>query len=539
MTGMNGQQRTNWTPMFFISLGVALIIMDATIVTVILPSIVADLGIDSVTAEWVNAVYSLTFASLLIVMGRLGDRFGRKRIFWLGAIVFAASSLMAAASTSGAMLIGARALQGVGGAMMSPTSLSIVNALYRGRTRAIAFAIYGSIIGGMAAVGPVVGGWLTETFSWHWSFWVNLPIAALILLGAARYVPESKAEGDTGAPDLVGAFLSTLTIAALVFALIEGRNYGWVTATQDASLLGVSWSAGALSPVAVAFAIAAIGLPVLVRFESGRVARGQVALIDTSLLRLRSFGLGSFAGLIVSLGEFGLLFSLPLFLQSVLGWSAIGSGALLAALALGTFTSAPTAAKLANSRSPRFVTRLGLVLEIAGILAISLLASPTASGWVLGGGLFVYGCGVGYATAQLTGLILADVPVAKSGQASGMQSAARQLGAAMGTAVLGTIIFEQLRDRTAALVGRVPGVTADAATAIADGVEKSAGTVIPRLAAETSVQVQAAAQQAFAEALRATGLAAAAFLVLGLVATLFLPSGAHVTDESELVRDFE
>lgn len=536
---MSGQQRTNWTPMFFISLGVALIIMDATIVTVILPSIVADLGIDSVTAEWVNAIYSLTFASLLIVMGRLGDRFGRKRIFWLGAIVFAASSLMAAASTSGAMLICARALQGVGGAMMSPTSLSIVNALYRGRTRAIAFAIYGSIIGGMAAVGPVVGGWLTETYSWHWSFWVNLPIVALILLGAAKYVPESKADGDTGTPDLVGAFLSTLTIAALVFALIEGRNYGWVTATQDASLLGVSWSAGALSPVAIAFAIAAIGLPILVRFESGRVARGQVALIDTSLLRLRSFGLGSFAGLIVSLGEFGLLFSLPLFLQSVLGWSAIGSGALLAALALGTFTSAPTAAKLANSRNPRFVTRLGLALEIVGIVAISLLASPTASGWVLGGALFVYGCGVGYATAQLTGLILADVPVAKSGQASGMQSAARQLGAAMGTAVLGTIIFEQLRDRTAELVSRVPGVTVEAATSIADVVEKSAGTAIPRLAAETSVQVQAAAQQAFAEALRATGLAAAGFLVLGLLATLFLPSGAHVTDESELVRDFE
>lgn len=172
-------------------------------------------------------------------------------------------------------------------------------------------------------------------------------------------------------------------------------------------------------------------------------------------------------------------------------------------------------------------------------MAISLLASPTASGWVLGGGLFIYGCGVGYATAQLTGLILADVPIAKSGQASGMQSAARQLGAAMGTAVLGTIIFVQPRDRTAELVGRVPGMTSDAADAIAAVVERSAGTAIPRLAQETSAQVQAAAQQAFAEALRTAGLAAAAFLVLGLVATLFLPTGAHVTDESQLVRDFE
>ena len=464
--------------MLFISLGVALIIMDATIVTVILPSIVADLGIDSVAAEWVNAVYSLTFASLLIVMGRLGDRFGRNRVFWLGAVVFAASSMLAAAATTGGALIVARALQGVGGAMMSPTSLSLVNALYRGKQRAIAFAIYGSIIGGMAAVGPVVGGWLTEHFSWHWSFWVNLPIAALILVGAVRFVPESRAEGDVGSADVVGALLSTVGIAALVFALIEGRNYGWIRTTTDSSLLGINWSAGSISPVALALVGAAACLPGLYVYESALNRRGASALIDTSLLRIPSFGLGSFAGLIVSLGEFGLLFSLPLFLQSVLGWSALGSGALLAALALGTFFSAPTAAKFANSRSPRFVTRLGLSLEIVGIVGISLSASPTASGWVVGGWLFVYGCGVGYATAQLTGLILSEVPVTKSGQASGLQSTARQLGASLGTAVLGTIVFVQLHDRTMEQVSQIGGLPPTVASDIASTVEKTAGTVI-------------------------------------------------------------
>lgn len=532
-----GSTKTNWTPMLYISLGVALIIMDATIVTVILPSIVADLGIDSVAAEWVNAVYAMTFAALLILMGRLGDRYGRARVFALGAVMFGASSLAAAMAGSGAALIAARAAQGVGGAMMSPTSLSIVNALYRGRSRAIAFAIYGSIIGGMAAVGPLVGGWLTVHYSWHWAFWVNLPIAALIVYGAARHVPESRSEQDTGRLDVLGAVLSSVGIAALVFALIEGRNYGWVTATTDGSLLGVAWSSGAVSPVAVAAVVSVVSLSALMRYESRLATRGRPALIDTSLLRIRSFGWGSFAGLIISLGEFGLLFSLPLYLQSVLGWTTLGSGGLLAALALGTFVSAPTAAKVAHSRSPRFVLRLGLVLEIVGIVGIAVAVTPATTGWVIGCALFVYGCGVGYATAQLTGLILSEVPVERSGQASGMQSAARQVGAAMGTAVLGTVLFVSLRDETAARLTSVAGIPPEAVDTIANAVEKSAGTIIPSLEQLAGPGAQIAAQEAFATAIRYTGLCAAGFLVLGLLATLSLPSGRQT--DADLIRDFE
>ena len=164
-----------WIPMLFIGMGTALIIMDATIVNVSLPSMIADLGLSSIDAEWVNAIYSLTFAALLIVFGRVGDRVGRRRIFTLGALVFVLASIYAASSKSGEHLITARALQGIGGAMMSPTSLSLVNSLYAGKARNIAFAIYGSIIGGMAALGPLVGGYLTTNFSWTWAFWINVP----------------------------------------------------------------------------------------------------------------------------------------------------------------------------------------------------------------------------------------------------------------------------------------------------------------------------------------------------------------------------
>ncbi|NBO26773.1 MAG: MFS transporter, partial [Actinobacteria bacterium] len=366
-----------WTPMIFIGLGVALIIMDATIVNVILPTIITDLGINSIDAEWVNAVYALTFAAFLIVAGRLGDRYGRRLVFILGGLVFAGSSILAATSNSAATLIAARAVQGLGGAMISPTSLSIVNDLYKGKSRAIAFAFYGSIIGGMAALGPLLGGWLTQTFSWHWSFWINVPISLFVAIGAWRFVPKSRAEDDLGAPDWVGAVLSSVGIAALIFALIEGRNYGWWNATRDSEFLGRTWVQGQWSPVAYAFLIAIVGLVELYFYETRRTAAGKSALIDFDLFKIPTFGFGSFAGLIVSLGEFGILFSLPLFMQSVLGWSALGAGGLLASLALGAFFAAPTAAQIANRRNPRFVARLGLALEIIGIIGIVRIVPET------------------------------------------------------------------------------------------------------------------------------------------------------------------
>lgn len=513
-----------WIPMLFIGLGTAIIIMDATIVNVSLPSIIADLGLSSIDAEWVNAIYSLTFAALLIVFGRVGDRVGRRRMFVLGAAVFMAASIYAASSRSAEHLITARALQGIGGAMVAPSSLSLVNSLYAGRARNIAFAIYGSIIGGMAALGPLVGGYLTTNFSWTWAFWINVPLGLIVILGALRYVPENKDPGDTKGLDVEGALLSALGIGLLVFGLIEGRNYGWVQVEQDSSLLGVDFPAGSVSPVLAALVLGLICLGLLYVVETRRTRAARSALIDFSLFRIRTFGLGSAAALIVSLGEFGILFSLPLFLQSVLGYTALGSGAVLATLAAGSFVAAPTAASLANTYGPRFVARLGMALEVVGIVGLGATITPSSPAWLLIGWLFVYGMGVGYASAQLTGLILADVPVRQSGQASGTQSTARQIGAAMGTAILGTVLFLSLNSQTATQV-QDAGVPADAAGQLAEAVESSAGTIIPSLGdpPQGSPEIQAAAAQAFADAFRVTAFVAGGFVFLGLIATLALP----------------
>ena len=512
-----------WIPMLFIGMGTALIIMDATIVNVSLPSMIADLNLSSIDAEWVNAIYSLTFAALLIVFGRIGDRLGRRLIFVLGAAMFVGASIYAASSRSGEHLITARALQGIGGAMMSPTSLSLVNSLYSGRSRNIAFAIYGSIIGGMAALGPLVGGYLTTNFSWTWAFWINVPIGLIVIVGALRYVPENKDPGDTKGLDVLGAILSALGIGLIVFGLIEGRNYGWIRVQEDSSLMGAQFSAGSLSPVLFAIVGGLFCLLLLYVEETRRSRAGKSALIDFSLFRIRTFGLGSAAALIVSLGEFGILFSLPLFLQSVLGYTALGAGALLASLALGSFVAAPTAASLANKYGPRFVARMGMGLEVVGIVGLGATITPTSSAWQMIIWLVIYGMGVGYASAQLTGLILADVPVRQSGQASGTQSTARQIGAAMGTAILGTVLFVSLNSQTDSQV-RAVGLPADAASQVADVVEKSAGTIIPTLDQPPgSPEIQAAAAQAFADSVRVTAFVAGGFVFLGLLATLALP----------------
>ena len=184
--------RRKWLGLAMLSLGVALIIMDATIVNVAIPSIIRDLDIELVDAEWITTIYSLVFAALLITLGRLGDQFGRKRLFHIGLIIFMAASLLAGRAPTGPALVAASAVQGISAAMILTSPISTVNATFRGRDRAIAFGVWGSVIGGMAAIGPLVGGWLTTDFSWRWAFYINIPIGIAVLIGSFPWVSESR-----------------------------------------------------------------------------------------------------------------------------------------------------------------------------------------------------------------------------------------------------------------------------------------------------------------------------------------------------------
>ena len=219
--------RGRWIGLAMLSLGVSMIIVDATIVNVAIPSIIKDLGLDSTSAEWVNAIYTLVFATLLVTLGRMGDVLGRRAMYLAGLVVFIGASMVAGLATSGEMLIGARLIQGIGGAMILPSTQSILNANFQGRDRAIAFGIWGAVIGGMAAIGPLLGGWLTTNLSWNWAFFINLPIGILAILGTLKYIGESRDENTKLGFDLPGFILITLGLGGV--AALGPLLGGWLT----------------------------------------------------------------------------------------------------------------------------------------------------------------------------------------------------------------------------------------------------------------------------------------------------------------------
>ncbi|GGV17514.1 MFS transporter [Actinomadura cremea] len=504
-----------------IAVGVALIVVDATIMNVIVPSVIEDLGIGSVQAQWTQESYAISFAAFLLLAGRFADIVGARRVFAAGLAVFGATSVFAGAAPDGDLLVVARFLQGAGAAMILPTSLSLLNATFTGAARGRAFAVWGSTIGAASALGPVLGGWLTEHASWRWAFGINVPVTVLLGAGALLFLAPSPRPG--GRIDVPGALLSAFGLGLLAFGLVEGRHYGWFATVRPLDVLGVTWDGGP-SPVLVALVLAVGLLAAFVHRQVRLVRRGDGgrALMDVRLFSVPSFRNGNVVTLIIGVGEFGVLAVLPLWLHFTLGYGALETGLALVPLAVGSFVA--SGAAFGMPVSPLGQVRLGLALEVAGLVGLGLVAGPDSAWWSIALALFVYGVGVGFATAQVTNVVLADVPPHSAGQASGVQSASRELGFALGIALLTTTFFtalgSRLRDRLTA--DGVPDARADAH---ADAVTDSAGAAIGPLAGRPeTASIADAARAAMADGVALCSYTAAAFVVLALVATALIPA---------------
>ena len=520
---IEGKKR--WLALVFLALGVAMIILDATVVNVAIPTMVTDLNLTINDAEWINAAYSLTFASLLIFFGRLADRFGRKLLFIVGVVTFMASSALVAASDSSLTLIGARSLQGIGAAMILPASLSVINSVFVGKSRAVAFAVWGGTIGGMAALGPLVGGWLTEYASWHWAFLINIPIGIIVVIGVLAVVPETRGVTDRKGFDIPGTVLITLGLLGIVFAVIEGQRYGWITPIAEFKIGSWVWPLQSVSIVLVSGILGVIAVLAMLIVEKRRLAADKVVLVDLRLFRIKSFGAGNGVALVVSLGEFGLLFAIPLFLQATRGYNALETGVILLALALGSFVASGLGAPLSQRMGPVRVLRLGMLLEVIGIAGLGFVISTEITGWGMAPWLFIYGMGVGFATAQLTGVILSEVPITESGQASAVQSTSRQVGAAIGTAIIGTTLLIGLGSTAGHLEDK--GIPAAQAQQVSDAVASSAGQAIPSLASQPDGDVlEAGAAEGFVTAIKSVALVAGIMVFLGLLLSFMLPKNA-------------
>jgi EmrB/QacA subfamily drug resistance transporter len=507
--------RRRWVGLVAIAVAVGLVIVDITIVNVALPVIVVDLDVDATTAQWIQEAYTLTLAGLLLPAGRIADLVGRRKLLVVGLLVFIVGSVLAALADSGTALIVARVVQGAGGATILPTTLSLINATFAGSQRALAFAVWGSTIGAVSAVGPLAGGWITKVLSWPWVFWVNLLVGAVVAVVIVACVRESRDENATRGLDPVGLALSAASFVGIVFALVEGRDQGWWAARDPADAL-----VAGLSPIPVVLAGSALTLAAFVGWQVRRRRRGRPVVLDVSLFAIPTFAQGNFVVFVVALGQLGLLFVLPLWLQNVLGYSPLGSGGMIAAIAVGAFAAAGATPPLAQRWGAVGVVRLGLVAEIVALATLAFTAGQDTSGWVIAPLLVVYGFGVGTVDAQLPNFLLSSVPVSQSGQAAGTQSTAQEVGSAVGVAVLGTVLFSNLASHATEQLAAA-GTSGAELASLTGRVVSSAGTVIPGI---EDPDLRAAGEIAFSAATRDSVLWGTAFLVVGLATTVVFRS---------------
>lgn len=513
-----------WGALWTLAAGLALIIIDSSIVNVSLPAIIDDLGIDLTDAQWVNTLYNIVLAALLLPFGHSGDARGRKRFFESGIIIFVFGSTLAAASTAAGMLLAARAVQGVGAAMIMPSTLSTISASFRGKDRAAAFGVWGAVMSGAAAVGPLLGGVLTTYASWHWIFLINLPLGLLVFLAGLRFVPETRrthSAADATAQrthgDVLGVILSVAASALLVFGLIEGESLGWWAQKTTFTIAGLAWPTSwpSVAPMAivsgVVFAIA------FAMHESNRIASGKTPMLDVTLFRIPTFAWGNLTATAVAAGQFALIFALPLFMVNAAGLSSFTAGLILAAMAIGALISGGSARFLAARLGIGNTVLVGLLLEIVGAIAAIPLLQSHVNMPLMVTTLIIYGVGLGLASAQLTSIVLADVPIRQSGEASATQSTVRQLGSALGAAISGTVLAIAAN---VALPKRLETLQlpSDSVDSLVTAVSSSAGSAIGAMrSGQAPDELVSALAAGFSDAAKWTVGIAVVMLVLGFV----------------------
>lgn len=463
-----------WIALVILSSALFIIVLDNTILNVAVPTIIREFDTQVSSLQWVISGYSLVFASLLISFGRLGDIFGRRKLFFAGATLFAVGSLIASLAQNVVQLfLGEALLEGIGAAMMLPATLSIISATFQGRERGVAFAVWGSVAGGAGALGPWIGGILTTDYSWRWAFRVNVVIAPLAVIAAIFFVRDSRDERAKGV-DLPGVALVTAGLFAFVFGIIEASRYGWWRPIGDQSIGGWEWPIHAVSIVPVALAVGIVFLALFTRYEIARQRRDQPVVFDFTDLVHRGFRYGLINTIVLAMGEFGAFFVLPIFLQAGLHLSAIRTGTWLLPAGIMAFVGGGVGGQLSKRFGPKYVITIGLALEAAGIWGYMLAFSPHTTFLSLLPALMLHGIGIGFATSQLTNVVLSDIPPQKAGSASGAAGMVRQVGTALGIALIGAIFVSNaashVRHDLRADPSIPPAVAEQVSASVSDGV---------------------------------------------------------------------
>jgi EmrB/QacA subfamily drug resistance transporter len=501
-----------WWALGVLCLSLVLITLDNTVLNVALPTLSRDLHASTSQLQWIVDGYQLVFAGLLFTAGSLADRYGRKGMLQLGLVVFGIGTLAAAFATDANMLIATRAFMGIGGAMIMPSTLSILGTVFPDAAeRAKAIAIWAAMSAVGIALGPVIGGVLLAHFSWGSIFMINVPVVILALLGGRILIPTSK-DPNPGPLDPLGALLSIVALGGLVFAVIEGPDKGWSSGSVIiGALLGVGAVVGFLA------------------WESHHAH----PMLDLKLFRNRGFSMGSLTLLLSYFGALGTYFLFTQHLQFVLGYSALRAGIYSIPFAVFLVAFSLQTPKLIANWGTARVAGIGLTILAVGV-GIRAFATPSTGYWLLVLSLIICGMGVGWIIAPSTGAIMGSLTPDQAGVGSAINDAARQVGSAAGVAVLGSVWSSSYQGQlTRHTVGsRVPASALAAGRASIGGVSDAARS-LPRAAADDLVS---AAKAAFVHGSNVANVVGAIVVIISAgLAFRFLPRrGTSQPDEGEL-----
>ena len=422
------QARTNpWLVLLVLTTGFFMILLDTTIVNVAIPAMSAGLNTTLDQILWVLNAYILVYAVLLITAGRLGDLYGQRNLFAIGLFVFTLASALCGFSQNANELIAARVLQGVGGAILTPQTLSIITTLFPPERRGAAFGIWGGVAGLATITGPTVGGALVTYIDWRWIFFVNVPIGIAALIATFAIIPDIR-PGRRHGWDIMGVVLATAGLFAVVFGLIEGQRFNW----------GEIGSYGITIPEVIIG-----GVVLLVVFVFWERYQAE-PLMPLSLFRDRNFAVANWIAAAISFGMLSLFLPIVIYLQSVRGFTALIAGLTFAPMSLTSMLVAPFAGRFADKVGGKYILLTGITLFTIGFGLVAIVAGPDSTFITFLGPAIIAGAGMGMTFAPMTTIAMRNITPQMSGAASGILNTTRQLGAAIGSAVVGALLQNQL-----------------------------------------------------------------------------------------------
>jgi EmrB/QacA subfamily drug resistance transporter len=533
------QARTNpWLVLVVLTTGFFMILLDTTIVNVAIPAMSANLNTTFDQILWVLNAYILVYAVLLITAGRLGDLFGQRALFAIGLFVFTLASALCGLSQNVGELIAARIVQGVGGALLTPQTLSIITSLFPPERRGAAFGVWGAAAGLATVTGPTLGGALITYIDWRWIFFINVPIGIAALIATFLIIPDLR-PGRSHGLDVVGVLLATAGLFAIVFSLIEGQRYSWG-----------EFANGVTIPE-----IIAAGVVLILVFVIWERYQAE-PLVPLSLFAERNFAVANWIAAAISFGLLGLILPITIYLQSVRGFSALAAGLTLAPMSLTSMVFAPFAGRLADRIGGKYILTTGISLFAIGFGTFAFVAGPDSTWLTFLLPAIIAGAGMGMTFAPMTTVAMRNISPRASGAASGVLNTTRQLGAAIGSAVMGALLQNHLattlHDQAVSHAASLPiafraqfvaAFSSVASNGFEIGTGQTGAKLPPGIPAAVASQINALAHDVFVsgyiDAMKSSLVVPIAFLAFTAVTTLLIkrrPRAQQVEAPQEEVR---